>query len=160
MSANETPAPAPEAVATAYHEAGHAVAALALDRPVHKVSIRPDRDKAGICAFGKAVFRPSEDWLEREVLIALADGLSDKEIGERLAVSPETIRSHMVSIFAKLNVESRLQALLFAMRHGAINLDQLSAASSEKPNAAATTSVHPITEPAHPTRRSHNRSPA
>lgn len=58
--------------ATAYHEAGHAVAALALDRPVVKVSIRPDRDRLGICFFGKAVFRPSEDWLEREVLIALA----------------------------------------------------------------------------------------
>lgn len=61
-----------EAEATAYHEAGHAVAALALDRPVVKVSIRADRDRLGICAFGKAVFRPSEDWLEREVLIALA----------------------------------------------------------------------------------------
>src|SRR5262245_5781087 len=58
--------------ATAYHEAGHAVAALALDRPVVKVSIRADRDRLGICAFGKSVFRPSEDWLEREVLIALA----------------------------------------------------------------------------------------
>lgn len=61
-----------EAEATAYHEAGHAVAALALDRPVVKVSIRPDRDRLGICFFGKAVIRPSEDWLEREVLIALA----------------------------------------------------------------------------------------
>src|SRR4051795_10022621 len=58
--------------ATAYHEAGHAVAALALERPVVKVSIRPDRDRLGICAFGKAVFRPTQDWLEREVLIALA----------------------------------------------------------------------------------------
>ncbi len=58
--------------ATAFHEAGHAVAALALDRPVSKVSIRADRDRLGICAFGKPVFRPSEDWLEREVLIALA----------------------------------------------------------------------------------------
>ena len=57
--------------ATAYHEAGHAVAALALDRPVIKVSIRSDRDRLGICAFGKSVVRPSEDWLEREILIAL-----------------------------------------------------------------------------------------
>jgi ATP-dependent Zn protease len=63
--------------ATAFHEAGHAVAALALDRPVVKVSIRPDRDRLGICAFGKAVFRPSEDWLEREVLIALAGMASE-----------------------------------------------------------------------------------
>ena len=57
--------------ATAYHEAGHAVVALALGRPVHQVSIRPDRERLGVCAFGKAVFRPSEDWLEREILIAL-----------------------------------------------------------------------------------------
>lgn len=64
--------PPAEDQATAYHEAGHAVAALALDRPVVKVSIRPDRDRLGICFFGKAVVRPSQDWLEREVLIALA----------------------------------------------------------------------------------------
>jgi ATP-dependent Zn protease len=62
--------PSPEA--TAYHEAGHAVIALALGRPVHRVTILADRDRLGTCAFGKAVFRPSEDWLEREALIALA----------------------------------------------------------------------------------------
>jgi len=56
---------------TAYHEAGHAVIALALGRPVHHVSIRPDRERLGLCEFRKAVFRPSEDWLEREILIAL-----------------------------------------------------------------------------------------
>jgi ATP-dependent Zn protease len=58
--------------ATAYHEAGHAVVALALGRPVAGVSIRPDREALGLCQFGKAVFRPSEDWVEREILIALA----------------------------------------------------------------------------------------
>src|SRR5688500_7272314 len=56
---------------TAYHEAGHAVVALALGRPVQFVSIRPNREHLGICEFGKGVFRPSEDWLEREILIAL-----------------------------------------------------------------------------------------
>src|SRR4051812_41850310 len=58
--------------ATAYHEAGHAVAALVLGRPVHKVSVLPDCDRLGWCEFKKGVFRPSEDWLEREVMIALA----------------------------------------------------------------------------------------
>jgi ATP-dependent Zn protease len=58
--------------ATAFHEAGHAVAALALGRPVHRVSVLGDREHLGTCHFGKAVFRPSEDWLEREMLIALA----------------------------------------------------------------------------------------
>ena len=57
---------------TAYHEAGHAVLSLALGRPVSCVSVRATRDFLGTCEFGKAVFRPSEDWLEREVLIALA----------------------------------------------------------------------------------------
>ena len=64
--------PNPVSIATAYHEAGHAVVALELDRPVVKVSILPDRDRAGICHFGKAVTRPTEDWIEREMLIALA----------------------------------------------------------------------------------------
>lgn len=57
--------------ATAYHEAGHAVLALVLDRPVQRVSILPGRDYLGMCVFGKGVFRPTEDWLEREILIAL-----------------------------------------------------------------------------------------
>jgi hypothetical protein len=70
MSDEEPAAGASEA--TAYHEAGHAVMALALGRPVAFVSVRPTREFQGTCEFGKAVFRPSEDWLEREVLIALA----------------------------------------------------------------------------------------
>lgn len=57
--------------ATAYHEAGHAVLALILGRPVTCVSILPDRERLGVCEFGKGSFRPSEDWLEREMLIAL-----------------------------------------------------------------------------------------
>jgi hypothetical protein len=57
--------------ATAFHEAGHAVMALALGRPVQRVSVLANADYLGHCEFGKAVFRPSEDWLEREILIAL-----------------------------------------------------------------------------------------
>ncbi len=59
---------------------------------------------------------------EREVIAALADGLSDKEIAHRLGISPDTARNHMVNIIGKLGVESRLQALLFAVRHGAIRI--------------------------------------
>lgn len=57
---------------TAYHEAGHAVVALCLDRPVHRVSVLPNRERLGHCEFGKGRFKPSEDSLEREILIALA----------------------------------------------------------------------------------------
>src|SRR5882724_1470371 len=57
--------------ATAYHEAGHAVVALALGRQVHQVSILPNRDRLGVCEFRKPSFRPTEDWVEREILISL-----------------------------------------------------------------------------------------
>lgn len=56
---------------------------------------------------------------EMEVLQALAEGLPDKQIAVRLFVGPATVRSHLVNIFAKLEVASRLEAVLFALRHGA-----------------------------------------
>jgi ATP-dependent Zn protease len=57
--------------ATAYHEAGHAVVALALGRDVQRVSVLPKQEELGRCEFQKGRVRPSEDWLEREILIAL-----------------------------------------------------------------------------------------
>ena len=60
---------------------------------------------------------------EREVLQALAEGLSDKEIAERLYVSSGTVRNHVAHVLGKLGVHSRLQALVFAMRHGIVELD-------------------------------------
>lgn len=60
---------------------------------------------------------------EKEVLGVLAEGLSDKEIAERLHVGRGTVRTHVESILAKLGVASRLQALVFAARHGAVEVD-------------------------------------
>ena len=60
---------------------------------------------------------------EREVLRALAEGLGDKEIAERLHVGTGTVHTHVTSILAKLEVSSRLQALVFAMRHGVVTID-------------------------------------
>ncbi len=59
---------------------------------------------------------------EREVLQALADGLNDKEIADHLHIATETARTHMVNILGKLGVDSRLQALVFAVRHGAVTI--------------------------------------
>ena len=59
---------------------------------------------------------------EREVLTALADGLSDKDIAERLGVSPKTARGHVVNVLGKLGVDSRLQAVVLAVRLGAVEL--------------------------------------
>ncbi len=59
---------------------------------------------------------------EREVLLALADGLSDKEIAERLHIGIGTVRNHFMNIFNKLGVHSRLQALVFAVRQGLVEI--------------------------------------
>ncbi len=59
---------------------------------------------------------------EREVLQALADGLSDKEISENPHVGVGAVRNHLVSVFGKLGVNSRLQALVFALRHGVVEI--------------------------------------
>jgi DNA-binding NarL/FixJ family response regulator len=60
---------------------------------------------------------------ECEVLQALVNGLSDKEIAAHLHLGTETVRTHMVNILGKLGVESRLQAPAFALRHGPVKLD-------------------------------------
>jgi DNA-binding NarL/FixJ family response regulator len=59
---------------------------------------------------------------EREVLQALAEGLESREIAEKLNVTVETERTHMVNILHKLGVHSRLQALVFAARHGVVQI--------------------------------------
>ena len=59
---------------------------------------------------------------EKEVLEVLAEGLSDKEIALRLHIGRGTVRTHIESILSKLESASRLQALVFAARHGAIEI--------------------------------------
>jgi len=49
---------------------------------------------------------------EREVLALLAEGLSNAEIGRTLFISPVTVRNHVSSILAKLQVTNRRQAML------------------------------------------------
>ena len=51
---------------------------------------------------------------EREVLAGLTEGLSRNQIGMRLHVSPNTVRTHIQSILRKLNVHSALAAVAFA----------------------------------------------
>ena len=59
---------------------------------------------------------------EKDVLRALADGLSSTEIAQRLNITIATERSHFLRIFTKLGVHSRLQALVFALRHGVVEI--------------------------------------
>jgi NarL family two-component system response regulator LiaR len=55
---------------------------------------------------------------ETEVIRLLAQGLSNKGIGEALVIGEKTVKTHVSSILAKLGVPSRTQAALYAIRQG------------------------------------------
>src|SRR5918999_2847136 len=60
---------------------------------------------------------------ERELIQVLGEGLADKEIAARLHLTVGTVRRHLASIFEKLGVRSRLQAIIVAARHGLVRLE-------------------------------------
>jgi DNA-binding NarL/FixJ family response regulator len=55
---------------------------------------------------------------EKEVLRLLTTGSTNKEIAKVLFISEKTVKSHLNSIFKKLNVTRRLQAILYAINRG------------------------------------------
>jgi LuxR family transcriptional regulator, maltose regulon positive regulatory protein len=61
---------------------------------------------------------------ECDILKLIAEGLSNKEIGRNLAITPETVKSHVKHIFTKLNVEKRAQAVSRAQMLGLAGTDQ------------------------------------
>ena len=59
---------------------------------------------------------------EREVLEALARGMSNEEIAGELVISEKTVKTHLGSIFGKLQVVGRAQAMLYAIREGLVEV--------------------------------------
>lgn len=59
---------------------------------------------------------------EREVLAALADGASNKVIARRLGISFHTAKFHVAAVLAKLDADSRTEAVAVAARHGIVML--------------------------------------
>jgi HD-GYP domain-containing protein (c-di-GMP phosphodiesterase class II) len=62
---------------------------------------------------------------EVEVLRLLARGLSNKEIAERLVISPKTVGNHVEHIYTKIDASTRAAASLFAMQHGLLPEEEL-----------------------------------
>jgi DNA-binding NarL/FixJ family response regulator len=76
---------------------------------------------AGVISSSAATDRiPSLTQRERDVLRLLADGNSNEEIGKQLFISPETVRTHVRKAMAKLDADTRTQAVATALRQSLI----------------------------------------
>ena len=59
---------------------------------------------------------------EREILQLLAEGMRNDDIATKLFISPQTVQTHVRNILGKLRVHSKLEAVAFAVKHGAITV--------------------------------------
>jgi two-component system, NarL family, response regulator LiaR len=62
---------------------------------------------------------------EREVLRLLALGHTNREIAEVMMISPETVKTHVGNILAKLHLVHRTQAVVYALKYGLISLEDI-----------------------------------
>lgn len=60
---------------------------------------------------------------ERDVLRLVVRGMSNKEIGDKLNISPHTVKSHLSNVLEKLNLNGRVEAAAWAIRHGLLKGD-------------------------------------
>jgi len=61
---------------------------------------------------------------EEEILKLVAEGLFNKDIAERLHLSPATVQTHRANIMQKLDLHSRSDLVKYALRRGLIRLDK------------------------------------
>jgi DNA-binding NarL/FixJ family response regulator len=59
---------------------------------------------------------------EREILGELAKGMRNDDIASKLFISPQTVQTHVRNLLSKLDVHSKLEAVAFAVRHGAVTV--------------------------------------
>ena len=57
---------------------------------------------------------------EREIIVQMATGMAPDDIAQALGMSPHTLRTHTQNILTKLGVHSKMEALVLAIRHGAV----------------------------------------
>ncbi len=70
---------------------------------------------------------------ELEVIKALAQGMSDRQIAQSLGISEKTVRNHTSNIYRKLHIFDRTQAVIYAVREGVIEVRDLEYRPPETP---------------------------
>jgi DNA-binding NarL/FixJ family response regulator len=74
---------------------------------------------------GSAHLAPPLTERELEVIKALARGMSDRQIAGSLGISEKTVRNHTSNIYRKLHIFDRTQAVIYAVREGVIDVQDL-----------------------------------
>jgi two-component system, NarL family, response regulator LiaR len=88
-----------------------------------EVRLHPKAQKRLIKEVRTPEMRESLTERETETLRLISKGMSNKEIAEQLSVSEVTVKTHVSSILSKLNLQSRTQAALFALKEGLVGLE-------------------------------------
>jgi DNA-binding NarL/FixJ family response regulator len=74
---------------------------------------------------GSRVAPPPLTERELEVIRALTRGMSDRQIAHSLGISEKTVRNHTSNIYRKLHIFDRTQAVIYAVREGLIDVEEL-----------------------------------
>ena len=90
-------------------------------RAAHRGEVHLDATVAGVLT--RSLIAPhrgiaSLTTREREVLVLVARGLSNRDIGRALSIGERTVQTHLGNVLAKLELTSRTQAALWAVREG------------------------------------------
>jgi len=101
---------------------GHALVRAVRATAAGRAALDPSRAQRIVA---RAVAPPSVEALserEHEVLKLAARGLTNKQIGAQLSIDDRTVQNHLASIFGKLSVASRTEALTVALARGLLQL--------------------------------------
>ncbi len=89
---------------------------VTLTRLLHQVAKEREARRDALALFEELTDR------EREILQLLAEGMRNDGIAQKLFISPQTVQTHVRNLLAKLGVHSKLEAVAFAVKHGAISV--------------------------------------
>jgi DNA-binding NarL/FixJ family response regulator len=89
---------------------------VTLTRLLHQVSKEREARRDAQALFDDLTDR------EGEILALLSQGMRNEGIAQKLFISPQTVQTHVRNLLAKLGVHSKLEAVAFAVKHGAITV--------------------------------------